>query len=321
MKKINHVIIGLGRIASLLEDDKLREKPCTHAGAIEQNLQSIIAGGCDHSIERREKFRDRWNCPHVYATIEELFTHVQCDILHIATHPDSHYDYVKKAIHYEVPVIVCEKPLADTYQKARKIVKLVEKSSTKLITNHERRYSNNYQRVKSLLSEKKYGDLLSISARLYMGRKKKIRDMLWHDGTHMVDIIQYLIGKPLKKPQIIGDLDKKKGTVYIHGKANQIPVSLEIGAGRDHLVFELDLGLSQGRIQIGNGVYQEYESIESPYYENFRSLHPVSIDLPEKSGYFSNMLADAVACLNEKDKLPLSSALDGFEVIHFFHQL
>ncbi|GHV88670.1 hypothetical protein AGMMS50267_10300 [Spirochaetia bacterium] len=37
MKKIPVAIIGLGRIASLLEDDRLREKPCTHAGAITAN--------------------------------------------------------------------------------------------------------------------------------------------------------------------------------------------------------------------------------------------------------------------------------------------
>jgi hypothetical protein len=32
MDKIKAAIIGLGRIASLLENDTLREKPCTHAG-------------------------------------------------------------------------------------------------------------------------------------------------------------------------------------------------------------------------------------------------------------------------------------------------
>ena len=40
MEKIRCCIAGLGRIGSILEDDRLREKPCTHAGAIKRNREA-----------------------------------------------------------------------------------------------------------------------------------------------------------------------------------------------------------------------------------------------------------------------------------------
>jgi len=58
--KIGAAIIGLGRIASLLEEDSRREKPCTHAGAITANPDCILTGGCDTDDERRRLFAERW---------------------------------------------------------------------------------------------------------------------------------------------------------------------------------------------------------------------------------------------------------------------
>ena len=43
-------VVGLGRIGSLLEDDRLREKPCTHAGAAAANPGLILCAGKDDAI-------------------------------------------------------------------------------------------------------------------------------------------------------------------------------------------------------------------------------------------------------------------------------
>jgi hypothetical protein len=42
MEKISAAIVGLGRIAGMLEEDSLREKPCTHAGAITANSDCVL---------------------------------------------------------------------------------------------------------------------------------------------------------------------------------------------------------------------------------------------------------------------------------------
>jgi predicted dehydrogenase len=354
MEKIAAAIIGLGRIASLLEDDARREKPCTHAGAISANGELRLAAGCDTDEERRRLFAERWGVP-VYAAAEEMLTKHRPGLLVIATHPDSHYQYCRLAAAHGVPALVCEKPLADTLAGARKIAGLCGGGrggggiGIKIITNHERRYSADYVRAKAILDEEKLGRLLSVRAVLYMGKNKRLLDLLWHDGTHLADAIMFLSGGVLKHRRQWGDrLRLAGGAAWLEarllaesgvtGKVKtptpalielgagrdqrdpaSIPVVIEIGAGRDHVVFEMEFSCERGRLRIGNGVFEVWESGESPYAEKFRSLKRTAETFEGATGYFANMMADAAACARDPSRQPESSAADGLRVIEYLN--
>ncbi len=320
MEKIKCAFAGLGRIASILEEDELREKPCTHAGAVNENPDCIISGGFDINAERRKIFSEKWECP-VFDSINEMLIEIKPDILFIATHPDSHLELVKKGIAGGVKTIVCEKPLADSLNSAKKIADFHQKKLAKIITNHERRYSNDYRAVREIISSEKYGKLLSIKAVLYMGKKQIIKDVLWHDGTHMADIIMYLTSGILKKANITGDLRKNSGTVFLSCKSGEVPILIEAGAGRDHLVFQFELSFESGMVRIGNGVFCEFNSIESPYYTGFMSLQETEHSFEGKTSYFKNMIEDAVKCARDNDHYPVSSAIDGFNAVKFLSSL
>ena len=255
MDKIPAVIIGLGRIASLLEDDSRREKPCTHAGAINANPFCFLAAGCDKDEERRRLFAKRWGVP-VYDNAALMIRAQSPLLVVIATHPDSHCFYCRLVDDSGVPVIVCEKPLADTLSEARKIASLAKQGSLTIITNHERRYSADYIKAKEVLNSRKLGALLSVRGVLYMGENKRLLDVLWHDGTHLADAIMFLSGMVLKHRKSWGArLGASAGTAWLEGvlvakkpsgKSEEdrkgrapLPVLMEIGAGRDHLVFEM----------------------------------------------------------------------------------
>jgi predicted dehydrogenase len=321
--KLKAAIIGLGRIGSILEDDPLREKPCTHAGAVAANPGIILAGGCDTDPERRRLFRERWGCAAVYADAGELLEKTRPDILHIATHPDSHFFYTRLAADHRVKVVVCEKPLADTVAAARRIAKLHRSGAVKIITNHERRYSNDYIQALSLIENGSYGKLLSIGAKLYFGKTRRPMDQMVHDGTHLVDMINYLSRGRLRKTAVQGNLNSRTGTAFVAGicRPGGIPVLVETGAGRDHLTFELDLSFERGRLRIGNGLYEQYESRESPYYTGFRSLLPGDTADFAATGYFANMVKDAAACARDPLRRPVSSALDGLAALEFILSL
>jgi len=324
MEKISVAIIGLGRIASLLEDDPLREKPCTHAGSVTANPDCMLVAGADVNEERRNLFASRWNCP-TYDSAELMLKAHNVQILIIATHPDSHACYCFLAKDYGVPVVICEKPLADNIEDARKIAHLYKSNETKILTNHERRYALDYLLAKSILDEKRLGVLLSVSATLYMGVKKQLLDMFWHDGTHLVDIIMFLTGGVLRHENGLGaDLISCCGTAflfgYIEGK-DSIPVVLEIGSGRDYISFEIKFSCERGCLRIGNGIFEIWESEKSPYAEGFKSLKKTSETFDGKTGYFTNMISDAVACVKNPDLKPRSSAEDGLRVIEYLsHQ-
>jgi predicted dehydrogenase len=384
MQKINVAIVGLGRIASLLEDDSLREKPCTHAGAITANADCELAAGCDIDEERRRLFAQKWRVP-TYADAAEMLRVHKPQILAIATHPDSHYHYCRLAAASGVQAVICEKPLADNIGEARKIARLAE-NGLAIVTNHERRYSEDYIRAKEILNGGKLGGLLSARAVLCMGRTKRLIDVLWHDGTHLADALMFLTGMTLKHKRRLGaKLTANAGTAWLVGqltinneqltmnkgkseegsgnrdwrqRANSteqsknpvrplstsaasslannnlniahcslliahssVPIIIELGAGRDHLVFEMEFSCEKGRLRIGNGVFEVWESAPSPYAEKFRSLRKTDETFSEPTGYFANMVKDAVACAMDPGKKPLSSAADGLRVIEYLHSI
>jgi predicted dehydrogenase len=329
MEKIKTAIVGLGRIASLLEEDTLREKPCTHVGAITANDECLLAAGCDLDEKRRTLFAEKWKVP-VFADAAEMLNIHKPQILVIATHPDSHYYYCRLGAQKNIPVIICEKPLADNIREAKKIVDLTEGGKPIIITNHERRYSGDYILTKDILDKEKLGKLLGVRACLYMGVNRRLIDQFWHDGTHLIDVIMYLTNSILKHRRSLGaKMTANTGTTWLEGELknkncgviNSIPVFIEIGSGRDHLVFEIEFSCEKGRLRIGNGVFEVWQSVPSSYAENFRSLEKTDEVFKGATGYFSNMLKDAVACVKDPQRKPISGVIDGLRVIEYLNNV
>jgi predicted dehydrogenase len=325
LEKLPVALIGLGRIASLLEDDALREKPCTHAGAVAANGDCSIVAGCDIDPERRRLFAGRWGAE-VYADAGTMLEAHKPGIVHIATHPDSHYYYCALALRYGVPVAVCEKPLADTLRSARKIAALCRRGPTRILVNHERRYSADYLKARAVLEEERLGPLLGVRAALYMGRTRRLLDLLWHDGTHLADAAMFLTGARLRhRMQWGAKLKGRTGTAWLEGYLEKgperVPFFMELGAGRDHLVFELEFSCARGRLRIGNGVFEVWESAASPYAEGFRSLKRAGDSFEGPTGYFSAMVEDAVACCRNPARQPRSGAEDGLRVIEYLNSV
>jgi predicted dehydrogenase len=341
-------VVGLGRIASLLEDDSLREKPCTHAGAIAANPGLVLAAGADTDRERRRLFAERWGVP-VYDDAEAMLRKEKPGILHIATHPDSHYFYCALAACCGVSVAVCETPLADTLGRAKKIAALHNSGRITVITNHERRYAADYRRAREILGEGRLGPLQGARGTLYMGKTRRLLDVLWHDGTHLADTAMFLTGGALKHRRHFGSglsapgglsgagmpgADRQSrgraGTAYLLGTlenpavpsaSKSPPFLMELGAGRDHLVFELEFSCERGKLKIGNGIFEVWESGESPYAEKFRSLKKIQDGFEGPTGYFSGMVEDALGCALDKSRVPLSGAADGLQVIRYLRSV
>ena len=245
-------------------------------------------------------------------------------IVHIATHPDSHYRYCALALRHRIPVAVCEKPLADTLRAARKIAALG--GPTRILVNHERRYAADYRKAGSILGEGRLGPLLSVRATLYMGRTRRLLDALWHDGTHLADAAMFLAGARLRHRRQRGaKLHSRTGTAWLEGYLEKgpgsVPFLMELGAGRDHLVFELEFSCERGLLRIGNGVFEVWESAESPYAEGFRSLRRTGDTFEGPTGYFAAMVEDAVACYRDSARRPQSSAEDGLRVIEYLNSV
>ncbi|MBN2511122.1 MAG: Gfo/Idh/MocA family oxidoreductase [Spirochaetales bacterium] len=324
---IRCAIAGTGRIGSLLENDRKREKPATHAGAAARGKRTVIVAGADPDEERLASFGRQWRIPddRLFTSTDDMLSCLRPDILHIASTTDTHIPNLLSALNHEVPVIVLEKPVAETVQAAREALPFIEHSSSRIIVNHERRFSADYMYARSCVESLRYGRLASIRGTLFLGRTKKPRDVLWHDGTHMIDIIRCLSGGDILPMGIHGNPWSNEQNLLLAGTINRADgsclVYLECSPFRDYLEFELDLSFEQGRIRIGNGVFEEWVSRPSPYYENFRSLMPARTGLfgtPRTfstTGYFKNMMAHAVDLFDHPDRPSRSAFQDGIAAV------
>lgn len=317
MKPINCSIVGLGRIGSLLEDDPLREKPATHAGAIAEHPLCSLVSGCDINEERCRTFSNRWNCPDIFTNFDTMLSFTIPDILCIATPPDTHRDLVCTAIERGVSLVICEKPLTENRKEAEEIIKKASHSPTILMVNHERRYSLDYLHCKEIIHRQTYGDLYSLNCKLYMGRGNTVAEMLWEDGTHMIDIIRFLTDREITAFHTTGELFKKNGECIIILQLGPVYTVIDAACNRDHLVFEIDVSFTRGMVKIGNGIYEEYTSTISPFYKNFNSLIKRKTKISPKTNYFSGMLDDAVQVIHNKKKKkePVSRGLDGYYAV------
>ncbi len=303
--KVRCAVIGTGRIGSSLETDRLREKPASHAGAISADGRARLIAGADVDPDALASFAAQWKLPReaLFTDADTLLERARPDLVSIACDTDEHDRVLRLCLRHTVPVIVLEKPIASSLEEARATSALVEGAAragtSRVVVNHERRFARDWKAARDIIRSRRYGPLRSLHARLYMGKTKAPESVLWHDGTHLVDIVRFLVG-PWKVLACHGD-SRDKGAnflaVGIPGELEGVHIVLETAPGRDYLAFEVDLNFESGRVRVGNGLWETWDSKPSRLYETYRSLEltsPAGKNPYKKTKYFSSMMAHAI---------------------------
>lgn len=306
-------LVGLGRIAWRLEDDPKREKPATHVGAILAEPRLALCAGVDVDANARQEFTGRFGVP-TYTDFQAMVAAHQPVIVAIATHPDSHAYYLGLCVESGIPVVICEKPLGLVSQDFRSLLGRAERAGIRVMVNHERRYSRDWQRAGEILRSCQLGSPVSFAARVAMGRRRPAREVLFWDGTHMLDALRFLFGG---RWQVLwaSQLSRPQSQIHALLRVGGVVGSLEVEAGCDHLVFELEVRTERGRLRVGNGVWEVWESQDSPYYQGFRSLVRIEEGPLPRTEYFAGVYREAADCLQTPTRLPLSSGWDGWEAL------
>ncbi len=320
MSRLKFCVIGAGRIAGLLEADSKREKPCTHIGAIQHNRDLELVGLYDIDYMKMAATKQLFglNEAVIFSNYTEMLREKRPDIIAIATPPETHLKILEDVINLSPEsVIILEKPVSVNYVEAQSFYLRNQGRLRQVIINHERRFSNNYIYVKKKIDSGFFGKLLSVSAKLFFGKNRSIDDILLDDGTHMIDIIRHLIDDDIFFETITGD----DTTNYINFKTPKCIGVIEIGNGRDYLLFEIDLIFNKGRIWIGNGVLKEEKSVDSPYYEKKQSLMPVTTSALNETGYFKNLYKHAFKLATKENCKSLSSFEDGLAALKFINEV
>ena len=245
--KLKTGIIGLGRIASLYEKDERAKKYypfLTHAGAYSKHSAFEIVCGADIDAKRRRAFRRMWGTQRLYADYRDMLDENQLDILSICTHPELHYPIIESAAG-RVGVIFCEKPFALNSQEIRSIIRLCRKTGTKITVNLYREYDRSHGVVRTLLKQRRYGELQRINC--FYG--KGLRNM----GSHVLGYLIGTLGMP-GKITVLGrrrdaGIEEDTYDVYLEFRGG-IPAMLQTCDYDNYRLFEMDFVCESGRIQI-----------------------------------------------------------------------
>ncbi len=286
---IETAIIGCGRIAWKLEQDPKRQKPCTHAGALQMIPDFRITSACDINATNLEEFARQFPLKEaqLYPDVKKLLKNNHPDLLIIATWTESHYKILSTAITAKIPVIVCEKPVTMTLAQTKKIISQLHTSPSRILVNHERRYSPRYRSLFRMIEGKKIGTIRSINGYVYsnsgknsaktLERSNKHGGILLHDGTHLIDLVTRILPR-ITQVRAWGEFHEtpisgtEKWITANLMDENGVSVHLEFSGIMDYFHFELDIWGSHGRFTIGNGYEKLYLAQDSPYYQGFHSL-------------------------------------------------
>ena len=332
MKKHSAALIGCGRIGCLLENDPLRNKPCTHAGGVcAAGIQ--ITHAADADISRLDAFCTKNAIPSYRASTDyrDLFTRDAPEIVIVATWTNSHAEITRYAAEHGARIIVTEKPIAANMSDAYKMIECCKKNDVCLIINHERRYDPRYRAVRHLLEKGAIGTVKTVNAAVFTGAYRGaslIADgggPLLHDGTHLVDIIRFFFGDI---DSVRGNFSRDTRTAGFEDRAvawlkmqNGIDVFLEAGGSRSYFGFELNISGTKGKIGIGNGFNHLYKTVPSKLYAGFRDLEEVQFPAMQKTNCFTELYREVKKAALKQSGEITSSGYDGLKALEAVHSI
>jgi len=323
-------LIGCGRIGFLLENDKLRNKPCTHfGGASAAGLK--ITSACDMDINRLKEFgiKSGIKDSSLFTDYRELLKSRKPRMVIIATWTDTHAAIALEAIKNGSEILIIEKPAASSLPRIKRIITDADKNGCRIIVNHERRFDSRYNKVKEMIQNRVIGEIKTVNARMLTGsyRGKSFIEEgggpLLHDGTHLVDIIRFFFGEITT---VQGEFTRFTRTAGFEDSASAwlksdsgINIFLEAGGGRKYFQFELEIWGTDGKILIGNGYNRLFLKKKSVLYTGFNDISETEFPPIKYKNCFTELYKSASLILKGKDTSEISGIEDGYKSLEIIH--
>lgn len=164
---------------------------------------------CDLDKSKAQKAANKWGIPAVYNDPIEMLNKVKPDFVDIITPPDSHLQLVKEAADSGISVI-CQKPLATSYEEALSIVDYVNKCKIRFMVHENWRFQPWHRQMKNMIDAGDIGNSLhTLYFRMrtgdgwgkdaYLERQPYFRQMpkllIYETGIHFIDTYRFLAGE------------------------------------------------------------------------------------------------------------------------------
>jgi predicted dehydrogenase len=331
-KTYKAAIIGCGRVAWLLDKDPLiPNKPCTHAGAYQDVDRTETVAAADIRADRIHAFSKEYNINNVYLDYGEMLEKESPDIVSICAYAPQRFNMVVDSINAGVKGIWCEKAFATSLSEAYEMVRLCEERGESLIVSHMRRWSSDYILAKKLISDGAIGEPVSVVCHF--------SGSMIHTGTHAFDVLRFLFGDAVWVQGSLEDF----GLLYHHKafESTRNLISQDSGGfaliyfkngvyatvhadSKGYFLFEFDIMGTEGRIRIGNWLFELYVPEESKTESGLIELYSKELHFDENNRWIDalNHLIDCMEGRAENMSGPrdATAALEIALAIHASHQ-
>ena len=144
-----------------------------------------------------------------YSDFYEMFDKERPDFVDVITPPESHFEICQAAAERGIQII-CQKPLAPTFEEAKKIVALCAEAGVRFMVHENFRFQPWHRKLKRQLDAGAIGErvhAISVRTRMgdgwgddaYLSRQPYFRDysklLIYETGVHFIDTFRFLCGE------------------------------------------------------------------------------------------------------------------------------
>ena len=304
MKKYKFAIAGLGRIGKIhLENLLLMD-------------QVEVVSAMDTQVEGHQ-FAKKKGIDQIFNSYEQMIKESTIDAVVICSPTDTHADYVQMAAYAGIAVF-CEKPLDLNLGRVLEVLKLVESKGIKLMLGFNRRFDQEFLKVKKLVAQGAIGNhhLVKITSRdpqappiSYVVQSGGLfLDMTIHDfdmARFLVDkevVEVYAKGAALINPELsrVGDIDSAVITLtYEDGTMAIIDNSREAAYGYDQRV---EVFGSKGMVKADNNLHDTHQLFNS---EGSHAALPLHFFLERYASAYKTEIREFIYALSNNTDLPV----------------
>jgi predicted dehydrogenase len=153
---------------------------------------------------KAEKIAESFNVPKVYDDPEKLFRNEELDFVDIITDVDTHAFFTDMALRYGLKRIICQKPMAPDFRKAKWMVKSCSNAGANLYIHENYRWQAPVRRFKQIIDSGVIGKLFKARVSFLSGYPVFVNQpflkgldhfILTDMGSHIFDVIRYLFGE------------------------------------------------------------------------------------------------------------------------------
>jgi len=237
------LIVGAGNIGALYDTPKSKNV-LTHAHAFSLHKNFTLVGFVDTDEAKAKKASAIWGGK-AFSSIKDAFSDEQVDVAVNATPDHKHFETLKELMKLPIRFIFTEKPLTGTLSEAKEIQKLAKQKNIGIAVNYRRRFVPDFITLEKDIKNGRYGEYLSGNG--YYGKG------IVHNGSHIIDLLQYFIGEITSATPLIPSETK-------NGYDPEISYMIQFNGGksfilqnidyRNYTIFEVDLLFSKARLRI-----------------------------------------------------------------------